>query len=295
MQAAGRAKAIFVTVYFAAAAAVGAYALYRLYVGGLHNGWIGVALTTLPVVAMVGWWMAARSTPRTSAHLGTLISVTLTGAAVAVWSYGRGEPNAALPLALALAGAAGFIVYDAWYSVFGRRPGALLAVGAPLPDFTVEDADGGAVAAADFRGAPALFLFYRGNWCPLCMTQIKEIAAQYRALAGRGVAVALISPQPHRHTARLAARFDVPFRFLVDPGNRAAEALGIAHRGGLPMGMEVLGYDRDTVLPTAILVNGDGTILLADQTDNYRVRPEPETFLAVLDGRVPEADTGPAG
>lgn len=48
------------------------------------------------------------------------------------------------------------------------------------------------------------------------------------------------------------------------------------------MGMEVLGYDSDTVMPTVIMTDATGKILFADLTDNYRLRPEPETFLKVF-------------
>ena len=47
--------------------------------------------------------------------------------------------------------------------------------------------------------------------------------------------------------------------------------------------LQRLGYEADTVLPTAVVTDASGRILLSDQTDNYRVRPEPETFLAILD------------
>jgi hypothetical protein len=36
-------------------------------------------------------------------------------------------------------------------------------------------------------------------------------------------------------------------------------------------------------MPTVVVTDAGGRILFADQTDNYRVRPEPSTFLAVLD------------
>jgi len=49
------------------------------------------------------------------------------------------------------------------------------------------------------------------------------------------------------------------------------------------LGMEIFGYDQDTVMPTVIIVNAEGEILFADQTDNYRMRPEPDTFLRILD------------
>jgi hypothetical protein len=35
-------------------------------------------------------------------------------------------------------------------------------------------------------------------------------------------------------------------------------------------------------MPTVIIVDGEGRILYTDQTDNYRVRPEPDVFFRVL-------------
>ena len=116
------------------------------------------------------------------------------------------------------------------------------------------------------------------------MAQIKEIAAQYQQLADHGVQIVLISPQPHKHTRKLAQRFDVPFIYLVDSGNKVARQLKLLARNGLPFGMQLLGYDSDTVMPTVIITDDEGKIIFADLTDNYRVRPEPETFMRVLSG-----------
>lgn len=69
---------------------------------------------------------------------------------------------------------------------------------------------------------------------------------------------------------------------MTDEGNIAARALGIDNPDGLPMGMQMLGYDSETVLPTVIITDKNGQILWTHETDNYRVRPEPEVFLAVL-------------
>ena len=173
-----------------------------------------------------------------------------------------------------------------WYSRLGRAESAALRVGARLPEMVLTDVNGRAVdAAKHYAGSAVLMMFFRGNWCPLCMAQVRDVAKAYRALADRGVRVALVSPQPHDDTRALAARFDVPMDFWVDPAAQTARALGIVHEGGLPAGLEVFGYDTDTVLPTVVLADASGTVVFADQTDNYRVRPEPEVFLAVLDGR----------
>ena len=47
-------------------------------------------------------------------------------------------------------------------------------------------------------------------------------------------------------------------------------------------GLQALGYASDTVMPTVVITAPGGRILWADETDNYRVRPEPDTYLAVL-------------
>ena len=95
--------------------------------------------------------------------------------------------------------------------------------------------------------------------------------------------VVLISPQPHKNSKELARKMAVDFHFLTDDKNSMARRLGLDHKSGVPFGMEVLGYDSETVLPTVIITDEQGKILFLDQTDNYRLRPEPATFLQVID------------
>ncbi len=180
----------------------------------------------------------------------------------------------------------GWVLYIKWYSIFkDRKSNTKIRVGQQLPDFDLQDPDKNNVNISKFIGNPSIFLFYRGNWCPLCMAQIKEIASQYKELEKRNVNMVLISPQPHSHTKSLAKKFDVNFNFLIDQGNKAAKQLGILSKNGIPMGFQTLGYDSNTVLPTVIITNNQGQIIFADLTNNYRVRPEPSTFLKILDNQ----------
>jgi peroxiredoxin len=282
-----RLKSFFVTPYLTFAAVLGLYALYR-GLSGPDPGWLGVALTTLPLVSVVAVAMAFRRIARTRARMPVLVALGGAGVGLSAYAYVTGASDA-WALSAALVGFGLFLLYDLWYSDLGREPSAVLEVGRRLPVFTVEDEDGARVRADRFFGGPTLFLFYRGNWCPFCMAQVGELAAQYEELVRRGVSVVLISPQPHGHTRALARKFDLPFHFLVDVDNRAAEALGIVARGGLPLGLELFGYETDTVLPTVILTDAEGVVRWVDETDNYRVRPEPETFLRVLDARLTTA------
>jgi peroxiredoxin len=113
------------------------------------------------------------------------------------------------------------------------------------------------------------------------MAQIREIAGRYQEMEMMGIKVVLVSPQPDEQSQKLAGTYQVPFRFLVDKGNELARSLGIAVTNGVPIGLPG-GYAPDTVLPTLVVTNAKGTIIFSDQTDNYRVRPEPDVFLSIL-------------
>ena len=151
--------------------------------------------------------------------------------------------------------------------------------GNTLPVFTLENHQKEVISSSSFLGNPSIYLFYRGNWCPLCMAQIKELVDQYKLLESRGANLIFVSPQPHRYSEKLAKKHGLHFQFLTDVKNAAAKQLGIASKNGIPFGFQTLGYDSDTVLPTVIITDKEGVIQFADVTDNYRVRPEPELFL----------------
>ena len=273
-------KSVFVSVYMTAAMAITVYAARLLWSSHDYITWGGVILVTAPFVLVISWLMIFRNIARTSAHFPVLILLGIVGIGLAGWGYVQGGSPVA-PV-LALAGWIGFLVYAYWYSSFNRRASSQLSVGKTLPEFELQDTTGRSIKSTSLTDKPVVWIFYRGNWCPLCMAQIKELAGQYKQLQELGVRVALISSQPHKFTVGLARKFDVQFDFLTDEDNRAGRALGIASPHGIPMGMQVLGYDSETVLPTVIITDVGGRILWAHETDNYRVRPDPDVYLAVL-------------
>ena len=179
-----------------------------------------------------------------------------------------------------------YLLYNFWYSTLSRGSGCNVEVNQQLPSFKLADIDGNTINSDDLLGTPVVYIFYRGNWCPLCMAQIKEVASNYRDLAALGASIVLISPQPEKNTRNLAARFDVPFNFYTDKSGAAAKSLGIYMKNGTPAGLGFLGYDTDTVYPTVIITDKAGVVVYSDLTDNYRVRPEPKEFIEILKANV---------
>ncbi|MCC2656043.1 MAG: hypothetical protein K0Q76_1151 [Panacagrimonas sp.] len=272
-------KSLYVSAFIAAG--VGGLVVSVLHVvdEGLTSPWIGTALACL---GPVGFFARAYAAPiaRTSANMPLML---ITGAAGTVLASVLGASMLSAPVAVAAGvGVLGSALYLFWYSRFSAPARVVLKTGEMLPDF--ELAEGGSIVRSrDVTAQAALWIFYRGNWCPLCMAQIREVAAQYRELAARGVQVFIISPQPESHTASLARKFDVPMRFMTDAGNAAARTLGILEENGLPAGMQALGYGSDVPRPTVFITAAGGRLIYCDLSENYRVRPEPAEFLAVLD------------
>lgn len=281
-----RLKSIFVAVYMIVVLAVGVGSVAGLLLSDFPVAWAGALLTVLPFVLLYLRVTRSRTIARTSPRLPVACAVTLAGAGLAAWVFLSSEHAPILPLAAALAGTAGFLLFDFWYSTLGREISEGLSIGRTLPDFHARDLAGNIVHAADLRGRAALFMFYRGNWCPFCMAQVREITGKYRALADLGVELVLISPQPTELTERVAGMFQVPCRFWVDEKLAAASRLGIVHEHGVPAGQLTSTFGQNTVLPTVIIVDRDGRIIFTDQTDNYRVRPDPDRFLRVLQAHV---------
>lgn len=241
---------------------------------------LALLLPALPLLLFLGRLFLLPAA-RTSANLPWVFWPTLLGTLVVLALFAAGKA-CWLMSTLAVLNLVGVHLYIRWYSRYQQRS-QIATLGDPLPSVSFTDLAGNRVTPEAFAGQPVILMFYRGNWCPLCMAQIREIAEQYQSLQQKGVRVALVSPQSHAQSEALATQFSVEFDFLRDDNNEAAKALGIIDSGGTPAGLEVLGYDSDTVMPTVLILDREGRLIYQHLTDNYRIRPEPSLFIQVLE------------
>ena len=260
--------------------AVAAVSVAMLVFSPQKLAWFGAMLTVLPFLQLYAQTTFVKASPRTSRRLPVHTTLSVAGLLIAAFVTAS-DANSQTPLVVAAIGCTGFLLFNFWYSEYGKQVSEKLRVGNMLPDFDVCDENGGSANAASLQGQPALYMFYRGNWCPFCTSQVEELAGRYRDLIDHGVQVALISSQPQELTKRVADTFEVSFHFWVDKDNRAAGILGIIHHDGVPAGLRKQ-FGKDTVLPTVVITDPDGRIIFTDQADNYRVRPSPDMYFRAL-------------
>ena len=130
-------------------------------------------------------------------------------------------------------------------------------------------------------GTPAVILFVRGNWCPFCSRQVSNLTQYYREIVDLGARLILITPKPLETTRRVAKFFEVEFDFWLDEDLALTRQLGLLQKGGVPKDYDAE-YGRDTIWPTALVVDADGVIRYTELSKHISDRPDPELLLREL-------------
>lgn len=153
-----------------------------------------------------------------------------------------------------------------------------LKPGSPLPDFRAIDEQGDPVRSVELHGSPTVILFVRGNWCPFCSRQVSNLTQYYRDIVDLGAKLILVTPKPLETTRRVADFFKVEFDFWLDDQLAVTRQLGLLQTGGVP-GNYDKEYGRDTVWPTAMVVDAASTIRFTELSKHISDRPDPKTLL----------------
>lgn len=157
----------------------------------------------------------------------------------------------------------------------------ILRPGKPLPEFRALDEQGNPLRSSQLIGAPAVILYVRGGWCPFCNEQVENLTAYYKDIVDLGARLILVTPKPLETTRRVARFFEVEFDFWLDESLDAAEKLGLLHTSAVPQEFR-REYGKDTVWPTALVVDRAGIIRFARLSKHVSDRPDPEALLNVL-------------
>ena len=186
-----------------------------------------------------------------------------------------------LAIIAAVAAAAIFVLYRVMTKGRPRAP-AMLRPGNTLPEFDAVDESGAAVRSTDLTGSPAIILFVRGNWCPFCTKQVKNLAGYYKRINELGARLIFITPKPLDTTRRVAEFFEIEFDFWLDQDLRVTRQLGLFLPAGVP-GDSRAEYGDDTVWPTSLVVDSDNVIRFTSLSKFIFDRPRPDELVKELE------------
>ncbi|MDR3792193.1 MAG: peroxiredoxin-like family protein [Terracidiphilus sp.] len=175
----------------------------------------------------------------------------------------------------------------------------ILPVGAQAPEFELVNFNGKTVRLSDLLNfGPVVLKFFRGHWCPYCVTELEAWRELYEVLRERGALLAAISPQTAQQNDFMAGRHELPFPVLADPGCRVATQFGLSWAVPEPLRdyyraifvdlafvngsqNEVQGWQLP--LPATYVLDSTGRVAFAEAHADYRVRPEPDEAMAAVE------------
>jgi peroxiredoxin len=192
----------------------------------------------------------------------------------------------------------------------------ILPVGAAAAEFALRDSADRLVRSADLLAlGPLVIKFFRGRWCPYCVTELEAWRELHPRLREGEALLVAISPQTPRQSDFMVGQHGLAFPVLSDPGCSYAAQFGLAytipeyHREyyrsvlvNIPfvngtektgMGTEKTGMEKTggtekagdqgwrLILPATYVIGRDSRVLYAQAHADFRVRPEPEEALAV--------------
>jgi peroxiredoxin len=170
----------------------------------------------------------------------------------------------------------------------------LLKPGDAMPHFALPDANGKIVRSADLLAlGPLVVCFFRGRWCPYCMTELETWRDLFPALRERGALLVAISPQTVRQNDFTVSQHMLPFPLLRDEGAAVAAQFGAAY----PVPSYMQSYYRSILVnipfvngepswrlpvPATFVIGRDGVIAWSQGHADFRLRPEPAEVIRAI-------------
>jgi len=178
----------------------------------------------------------------------------------------------------------------------------VLRPGDAAPAFALPDAlTGKLIQSADLLAlGPVIVNFFRGRWCPYCVTELEAWQSLYPEVRARGALLIAISPQLLRQNDFTVQQHSLTFPVLTDAGCGVAESFGVAytvpethrqHLRSILINIPFIHGDQGDEtwrlpLPATFVLkpnaNGEAVITFAEAHADHRVRPDPADVLAAL-------------
>ena len=184
----------------------------------------------------------------------------------------------------------------------------ILPIGATAPSFDLPDAAATTLTSATAANArlvhssdllgigPLIVLFFRGRWCPYCMTQLEAWQSAFAAVREKGALLVAISPQLPRQNDFTAQHHNLTYPLLSDAGSVLADLFQVAYTVPEPMqqhyrsimiNIPFINGDHGTntwrlPIPATFFIDQAGKITFAEAHADHRVRPDPKDVLAIL-------------
>ena len=164
-----------------------------------------------------------------------------------------------------------------------------LSVGDVAPDFSLPNAAGDIISLSSYLKSGIVILkFYRGEWCPICNLDLKQIQRSLPQIKQLGATLVAISPQSPDDALTMQQKNQLGFEVLSDVDQEVIRAYNLQFDPGQDYhdrrDLTLLNGDGSKTLPVpaTFIINSDRKIAAAHVEANYTLRMSAEEIIAVL-------------
>ncbi|EPR71820.1 peroxiredoxin-like family protein [Cyclobacterium qasimii] len=164
-----------------------------------------------------------------------------------------------------------------------------LKVGDRAPDFVLPNAFGNMISLSDcLKSGPVILKFYRGEWCPICNLDLREIQQYVDQFNGFNTKVIAISPQKPDDALTITQKNELGFEVLSDSDQEVIKAYNLQFDPGKDYhqrrDLSALNGDGSITLPVpaTFVIGKDFRVIASHVEANYTERMTPVEILKVL-------------
>lgn len=168
-----------------------------------------------------------------------------------------------------------------------------LKVGDLAPDFSLPNALGKKVSLSEtLKSNTVVLKFYRGEWCPICDLDLREIQKHLSQINALGATVIAISPQKPNDALTAKEKNNLGFEVLSDQNQKVIKAYNLQFDPGEDYhqrrDLTVLNGDGSKTLPipATLVINTNRIIEAAHVEPNYTQRMKASEIIDVLKNKV---------
>jgi len=165
-----------------------------------------------------------------------------------------------------------------------------LKVGDIAPDFVLPNAFGNSISLSDcLKFGPVILKFYRGEWCPICNLDLKEMQQYLNQFERFNAKVVAISPQKPNDSVTIIQKNELGFEVLSDKDQKVICSYNLQFDPGEDYhqrrDLSLLNGDGSKTLPVpaTFIIDTAFTIIGAHIDSNYTERMNPKEILKILE------------
>ena len=168
--------------------------------------------------------------------------------------------------------------------LFAQEKPEGLFINSKAPDFKGTDQNGNSVRLKDLvKKGNVVLIFYRGNWCPYCNRQLKQLQDSLQLIKDKGAQVIAITPEKAEGIAKTIEKTKASFPILYDEDRKIMKTYNVS----FPVDQKTIdrykmaGIDLEAnngkngtnlPVPAVYIINKDNTITYRFFEPDYKKR-----------------------